>query len=315
MIEAMRALVLLVLVASVAHADQWVSPTVQTVKSPNGKVTATITPSKDGKSAATAMIGKTKITLNAPWMPVDTVVFDDGTLLTFDDWHSLGHGNVATFYERTGKVRWKKTLVQLLGKHAEGAQQSVSSIWWRSTPIEWKLATDGKSGTVTLFDEHHVRIELKDGASTIVPVDNLPDVPQRLVNRARALANRDGQEAAAAALLERVIAKEPTNFEALGLYVDLLQRSNDHARVIATLERVSPKWATQDGHSVANVSIAWAKSLQALAKTSEAERVLRLAVTSAPTYPNPAIALATLLVDQKRPKEADRVLEDFVARL
>jgi tetratricopeptide (TPR) repeat protein len=43
--------------------------------------------------------------------------------------------------------------------------------------------------------------------------------------------------------------------------------------------------------------------------------VLRRAVVAAPEYPNPALALAALLVDQGHGKDADVVLDDFVGRL
>ena len=61
--------------------------------------------------------------------------------------------------------------------------------------------------------------------------------------------------------------------------------------------------------------VAWAISLTALSRASDAERVLRRAVVAAPSYPNPAIALAALLVDQRHGKDADQVLDDFVGRL
>ena len=311
--------VCLALCAPVAWADQWATPTRQVIVSPNGKLQAVITPAKHGKSAASVSVGPKGVgkafTLVEPATPVASVLFDDGTLLTFDNWHQLGFGKVATLYERTGKVRWTKTLDELVGQQmAESATRSVSSVWWRRVPLEWSLARDGKSGLVTLFDENQVKIDLADGASTLVAVTTLPDDPERLLNRARALAQR-GQDVAALAALERAIAKDPDQFEALGLYVDILQRTSDHARAVAMLERVSPRWKTKDGYGVANVSIAWAKSLTALSKASEAERVLRLGVAAAPTYVNPAIALATLLVEQKRPKDADVVVDEFVARL
>src|SRR5829696_7865426 len=95
---------LLVLVAN-AHADQWVTPTARTYVSPNQKLLASITPAKDGTSGAQATIGEndkpgTSFTLATPWMPVEARLFDDGTLLTLDNWHSLGYGKVATLYER-----------------------------------------------------------------------------------------------------------------------------------------------------------------------------------------------------------------------
>jgi hypothetical protein len=311
----------LTLLVSSARADQWVTPTARTVTSPNQKLTAVITPAADGKSGATVTIGEKSrpgkpFTLATRWMPVDAVLFDDGSLLALDHWHQLGYGKVAILYERGGAIRWSKTLVDLVGQVvADSADHSVSSIWWRKMPLEWSLAKDGKSGLITLFDENQLQLVLSDGSTKPVAVAAIPDDPARLLNRARALAHQPGQEAAAMAALDRALAKDPDLLEAVSLYVDTLQRTKDHARAVALLERLSPQWKTKDGYNLANVYVAWAASLTALSRKADAERVLRLAVTAAPGYTNPAVALATLLIDQGRRKDADKVLDDFVGRL
>lgn len=134
--------VLLLSIATTVQADQWVTPTARTLASPNHKLQAVITPASDGKSGATVAIGPTQGTaktfkLADDWMPVDAVLFNDGSLLTLDHWHQLGFGNVATLYTRDGKVRWTKMLADLIGKRlAEKAPHSVSSIWWRKMPLE-----------------------------------------------------------------------------------------------------------------------------------------------------------------------------------
>ncbi|MBA2544799.1 MAG: hypothetical protein H0V17_34460 [Deltaproteobacteria bacterium] len=316
------ALLALVVISAPARADQWMTPTAKTLTSPNQKLQAVITPAKDGTSGATAAIGdkgrlaaKT-FTMATRWMPVDVVLFDDGILLALDHWHKLGYDKVATLYERDGKIRWEKSLVDLVGQpFIETADRSTSSIWWRKTPLEWTLSKDGKSGSLTLFDEDQLQLTLRDGSAVRAAGSNMPDDPPRLLNRARAMARRPGEELAAIMLLERAFAKDPELHEALTLYVDLLQRTKDHARAVATLEKVSARWKTTKGTSVANVYVVWATSLVALSRTADAERVLRLAVTAAPTYSNPTIALAKLLADQKKLKEVDVVLDAFVARL
>jgi hypothetical protein len=110
------AVLAIVLHASAARADEWVTPSPITVVSPDRRVQAVIAPAVDGKSGARVTIGKDSFTLGSRWMPVDALVFDDGSLLTLDDWHALGYGKVATVYERGGAVRWSKTLVELLGQ-------------------------------------------------------------------------------------------------------------------------------------------------------------------------------------------------------
>ncbi len=312
---------LVLAIALPARADQWVSPTTKTLTSPNKKWVAVITPADGSKSPlARASIGPvggpaTTFELQTRWAPVDSVLLDDGTLLTLDQWHRLGHGDVAHLYERDGKLRWKKTLVQLVGQSVvDAADHSVSSIWWRKTPLEWSFAKDGKSGFATLFDENKVQIAFKDGTATVVMVTNIPDDPERQLNRARSLARQDGQASAALRLLEAMLAKDPENYDAVHLYLDVAQRVNDHALAVAMLDRVSPKWKKKDaGYSLANVAVAWATSLVAVNRVADAERVLRQGAAAAPAYPNPVLALAKLLYDGKREADADAAIDAFLA--
>jgi adenylate kinase family enzyme len=316
MMVAMRAVVLgVVLLVSTARADSWIAPQEQTLESPNKRLKATLKPASDARSGATVTIGGKTFKLQSAWSPVDALLFDDGTLLTLDHWHSLGQGTVAHLYERNGKVRWAKTLLELVGQpYIDTVLRSVSSLWWRRTPLEWSRAKDGKSGFITLADENHLQISLRDGSSKLVAVA-VPDDPPRLLNRARALARTLGQEAEAILVLERAIAKDPELLEAVGLYIDVLQRSNEHARLVAGVEQMAQRWTTKDGYGLANLYVALAKSYQALTRPADAERVLRLAIVATPEYSNPVIALAELLVAQKRNKSADAVIDDFTARL
>ena len=117
------------------------------------------------------------------------------------------------------------------------------------------------------------------------------------------------------ALLDRAIVLDPDQFQAILLYVEIVQRSGDHPRALALLDRVSPRWATKDGYDVANACVAWATSLKALSRLAEAEQKLRRGITAAPTYTNPTLALATLLREQNRTKDVDTVLDEFIERL
>lgn len=314
----MRVLIAALLLTSFAAADEWVTPTPRTLTSPDGKRSAVITPASKKAGATVEMLaGKTKKrTFELKTVPVDAVLFDDGSLLVLDHWHQLGFGNVATLYTADGKPRWTKTLEQLIGKSlVERAQHSVSSIWWRKVPLEWTLDADRKSGTITLFDENQVRLTLADGSASLVSVGNLPADAERLLNRARVLAREGGRRDEAIALLDRVIALDPARLEAVRIEAELFANANEHARVIALLDRVSPGWKTTDNSEVANLCIIWAKSLRTLDRHPEAEKKLRLGIAAAPAYPNPTIELATMLADQKRTKDADVVLDEFVARL
>ncbi len=168
---------------------------------------------------------------------------------------------------------------------------------------------------ITLFDENTLQLTIKDGSAIIVMVGNVPDDPVRQLNRARALAKQDGQQSAAIALLEKMLAKDPEHYEAIYLYLQVAQRVNDHALAVATLDKVSPRWKRTDGgYSLANVCVLWATSLAAVSRPADAERVLRQGAAAAPTYTNPVVALGKLLYDANRKTEADAVLDDFVAR-
>lgn len=303
--------------SATARADEWVTPTAHTLTSPNGKLSATITPAPEGSANARAAIGARSFAIANHWMPVDAFLFDDGTLLTLDNWHQLGYDKVATLFERDGKLRWSKTLAELAGQpFVDRAPHSVSSIWWRKTPLEATLAKDGKSILVTLYDENQLQLNLADGSATIVVVADLPDDAQRLFNRARALVE-EGNDVAAMPLLERAMAKDPDFLEPFLYFAQALQRANDHQRVADVLDQASTRWTlpAKDAYGVANVCDTWATSLAALGRFADAERALRFAIRATPVYPNPAIALARLLEQQQRAHDADVVLDDFVARL
>ena len=304
----------LFLLATFAHADDWVSPTPRTLTSADGTRTAVITPSKGG-ARVEIRGGEKPVAFDMKFVPVDAVVFDDGRLLVLDQWHQLGMDKVATLLGSDGKAKWTKTLVQLIGKGTvERARHSVSSIWWRKVPLEWDLAQDGKTGTITLFDENKLRLTIANGSTELVAVPDLPADAERLLNRARFLSEEPARHTEAIALLDRVIAMNPEQLEAIGIQVDLFQAAGDHAKVIALLDRVSPKWKAKTT-DVANVCIQWAKSLTALGRLPEAEQKLRLGIDAAPTYSNPAVELSRLLLKNKRVKEADTVLDELVARL
>jgi tetratricopeptide (TPR) repeat protein len=309
--------------STTASADEWVSPQVMTITSPNKRFEAVLTPAGRSARAATATIrdgGKPGVTfdLKAKQMVVDAVIFDDGTLLALDHWHSLGFGDVATLYERGGIVRWSKTLVDLIGQPlVDKAPHSVSSIWWRKTPLEWKAAPDGKSIALTLFDENQLRLTLADGSAKVEPVAAaaLPEDPRRLANRAKALLG-EGKDAEAIAVLERSVAKDTDFLEGFGMLAEALQRKGDHQRVVEMLDKASKRWSKAvEGHAIANVRVVWAKSLVALKRVPEAERVLREGVAAAPVYSYPIKALADHLVAHGQLAAVDVVFDEFIARL
>jgi tetratricopeptide (TPR) repeat protein len=303
-----------------ARGDQWVTPQPVTVKSPDGRWHAAVEPAKDGKSGARATVRPPRgpaasFTLRSPWMPVDVVLLDDGTLVTFDQWHSLGHGQVAISYTARGQVRWSRTLAELVGTERVATfTHSVSSIWWRGQPLAWSL--DRGALLVTMRDENQVRIRLADGQATIVAVAQLPDDPRRLANRAEALANAD-RHAEAVPLLERAVALAPADLALQLRLVEALQRLGRHDQAIAAglaaLRRVGSRHP--QGTNLVNLHVAVARSQQELKRFEEAERRLRAATAAAPPgYEYPALQLAELLRARGRLAEVDRVFDYLVAQ-
>jgi tetratricopeptide (TPR) repeat protein len=312
-------LVALGLAAAPARGDQWVSPLEAKVKSPHGRWEATVTPAKDGKSGATATVRPARgrpvtFTLRSPWMPVDVVLLDDGTLVTFDQWHNLGLGQVVACYTSRGKVRWSRTLEELVGKERMGNfTRSVSSLWWRPTP----LAVTHERGAllVRMRDEHQLRIRLADGHGTVVDVAQLPDDPGRLGNRAETLRNA-GRNAEAVALLERAVALKPADPMLQLRLVETLQSLGRHEQAVgaglAAVRHLAGRPA--EGTNLANVHVAVARSQQELKRFGEAERSFRAAVAAAPTYDYPCLQLAEFLRARGRLADVDPVLRDLVAR-
>jgi hypothetical protein len=129
-----------------AWGDQWFSPSEVTIKSPSGLWEATVTPAvvKIGSineyqnlvgrlphistdelpDPAMASWAKATIrledgerysfSLRSPWTPVDAVILDNGTLITFDQWHHAGFGEVCIAYSPVGNVLWSHTLEDLV---------------------------------------------------------------------------------------------------------------------------------------------------------------------------------------------------------
>jgi hypothetical protein len=106
---ALRIVILLGLLAGPARADSWISPEDVTLTSPNKRLTMTIKPAVNPPAGASATIGGKTFTLKSPWMPVDAMLFDDGTLLTLDDWHSATgrwRGCTSAMARSGGRSRW-----------------------------------------------------------------------------------------------------------------------------------------------------------------------------------------------------------------
>lgn len=156
------------LLAISAFADSWLPPSVRSYSSANGEWKLTIYPrgltsqvdyfkdKVDGKPNAGGVPGDSQASpighmerrqggrwqtaWKAPLVndvsPVEAVVSDDGTTVTFDNWHSVGWGDDAVvIYAADGTQIRKFGLAAFLPKHYINAvPHSVSSIHWRGKP-------------------------------------------------------------------------------------------------------------------------------------------------------------------------------------
>jgi hypothetical protein len=156
------------LLASSAFADSWLPPSVRSYSSANGEWKLTVYPrgltnqlnyfqdKVDGKPNAGGIPGDTQASpvghmerkqggrwqtaWKAPLVndvsPVEALVSNDGTTVTFDNWHSVGWGDDAVvIYAVDGSQVRKFGLSAFLPKHYINAvPRSVSSIHWRGEP-------------------------------------------------------------------------------------------------------------------------------------------------------------------------------------
>ena len=143
-----------------ARADSWSAATVKTVASESGDIVVRVTPGNSigdtygfsgaprGKFASAQWFRyrdgryepyQTAVLLN-PVAPLQVAVADDGAVVTLDNWHNVGYGEVVVIYGSDGKVRQKYGLKDLYPVETiEEMVRSTSSIWWRCTTDELKI--------------------------------------------------------------------------------------------------------------------------------------------------------------------------------
>jgi len=160
-------LVLLLLGAGAAGADDWPGPRVFAAFSDNGRFFVRIVPGESvGDTVGFAGASKGRyatalhyalqpdrayrlqheITLANPVSPLSALVSDDGAFITFDNWHNVGFGQVVAIYAPTGRLvrGWELTDLYARDK-VEAIPRSVSSRSWRCAPVHFVDPTEQKS--------------------------------------------------------------------------------------------------------------------------------------------------------------------------
>jgi hypothetical protein len=172
MIKHVLLALLLVAATQIARADSWAEPTLKVVASENAMYVARIEPGHTGRGSAHATLylydagtdGYRKLVryaLQDNWLPVTTLLSNDGTLVTLDHWAEVGEGMVLHVYDLQGNIRSQHTLRELIGDAAGDAPSSVSSTWWRCGSPYF---TDGGQGVrIETFDEGSLDFALANG--------------------------------------------------------------------------------------------------------------------------------------------------------
>ena len=167
---ALVVLVILFAGFSAALADSWSSATVKAVVSENGETLVRVIPGAsigDTYGFAGAPKGKfstaqwfrfrenryelyQSVQLANPVAPIHVAVANDGTVVTLDNWHNVGFGDVVVIYAPDGKLRKKYRLENLYPVAAiDKIKRSVSSIWWRCVGLAPHIE---RNGTVQVDD-------------------------------------------------------------------------------------------------------------------------------------------------------------------
>ena len=144
-------------VAASSHADDWARPQVREVFSASRDHFIRVIPGTSigdtvgfegaakGEYASAEFYRREEdrsyrlvasVRLLNPVAPVDFFVSDDGQLVTIDNWHNRGYGNVLAVYDAVGKPVKAYTLADIFTRaEIDAAPHSLSSIAWHSGPV------------------------------------------------------------------------------------------------------------------------------------------------------------------------------------
>lgn len=272
-------------------ADDWPAPQARDVVSPSGTLRARFLLDlyAEDKNPRIQIEGDQDeprvyelVNQNAP---VEIVLLDDGTLITFDEWYRRGYECAAVIYDHHGQLIAKRSLQGILPHEFGDIPYSVSSIYWLRQPFEWRVTGQGQDRAVevTLFNEDRLALRLRDGRASYVVVEDPGEDPKRLTNRALSLKHPDEKEEKAR-LLRRALALDPKSEI---VYYQLAETLCDLSRLaceesLMLLEKgsnlASPAWS--ESKPRLNLLTLRAKNLELLGKFSEAraayEAVLRI---------------------------------------
>jgi tetratricopeptide (TPR) repeat protein len=338
----MKALAICLVLFSVALpsvADDWLSPEPKELKSPNGLYSLRIqlgsskgeaiflgsnNKEKYAKAISIDPEGRTRtFQLINPISPVDAVLLDDGTLVTFDNWHHMGYSAAIACYSAQGSLKWSHSLEDLFSKQVlERIPRTISSRWWRKNELEWRTEVDESGevfGFITLWNEDKLKVHLSDGAVNYVEVQELRQDPDRLLLRGRDLAERKDYSGAIE-VLSRAISLQPDLIPAYQALAGVYENQGNYDAAVKVLRGgISQNPATDaklSGGSFQADPKMWllldlARAFRAGGSLKDAEGVFLECLRLDPGFWAAGHDFAYLLIDSSRQAEADRLLADF----
>ena len=145
-----------------SHADSWGSPSLRSTVSPDSSIIVRLHPGEghvdypDNKSNEPRAIAKyyrwvephgyefyQSVNLVNAAAPIDSLVMNDGSFITIDNWYSTGSGSVVVLYSPMGNIIKSYKLRELFPKKEDYQRlgRSVSSIQWRCSLPSFRQAS------------------------------------------------------------------------------------------------------------------------------------------------------------------------------
>jgi len=99
-----------------------------------------------------------------PISPVIAEVANNGNLITIDNWHNIGYGNVIVIYSSKGQVIKKYSLSDIY-KESDlgGMERTISSLWWRCNEIPPSMERRNRNYIIHDFAGNKFFLDVKSG--------------------------------------------------------------------------------------------------------------------------------------------------------
>ena len=182
---------LLAVATSSPTADDWPAAHVKTVFSEDGgrfvriipgdNVAATIgfKGARSGKNGRAEFYLRQKdrsyrliadIVLPNPVAPVEALLSNAGSLITFDNWHNIGYGKAVVIYDARARIVRSYELEQLYAREQiDRIPTSTSSRWWRCTPHHFVEPREQLRVYAPEFSGGYFVFDLQTGGFTYTP--------------------------------------------------------------------------------------------------------------------------------------------------